>query len=160
VSLKDAIVVLGCRVARSGKAEGALRRRCERSAQAYHDGIAGQLLVCGGKLWSGRAEATVMRETLETLHVPAAAIHCELRSLTTAGNARFATPILRGLGARRVALVSCDFHLQRALGLFTAAGFECVGLACPSPVRGSRRVLRALAERTFRCWPRRIAWLD
>lgn len=134
---KDAIVVLGCRVGADGQAGGALLRRCRRAAAAFHDGLSPILLACGGRRWHGHAEADVMRRALSELGVPDAQVLCEARSLTTWGNAVHGGTVLRQLGARRIALVTCDFHQTRALRLFTEAGFDAVGLSCPSPVTAS-----------------------
>jgi uncharacterized SAM-binding protein YcdF (DUF218 family) len=138
---KDAIVVLGCRVGKDGRASGALLRRCQRAATAFQDGLGPLVVACGGRRWHGRAEAEVMRATLLEFGVPADRVVCELYSYTTRGNARHGGTLLRQLGASKIALVTCDFHLRRALWLFRSAGFDAVGLSCQSP-RGGQFLLR------------------
>lgn len=154
---KDAIVVLGCRVLPDGTPSAALRRRCERAAGAFHDGLARWVLACGGKRWNGRAEAHVMAQKLRELGVPEAHLELELESLTTAGNARQGGAILQRLGARRILLVTCDFHALRARGAFTALGFDAVVLPCQTPSQAEhlrRRACEPLFALLQRRWMR------
>lgn len=145
VSARNAIVVLGCRVSGDGRARGALLRRCRRAAQAFHDGLSDTVVVCGGKLWNGHAEARIMRETLVELGVPSNRIHCELQSLSTWGNAQHGGQLLRQLGVGKLLIVTCDFHLARALRSFAEGGFHVAGLSCDSGLSA-----RAWAARWFR----------
>jgi SanA protein len=147
---KDAIVVLGCRVSKDGRAQGALLRRCQRAAVAFHDGLGPLVVACGGKRWHGHAEASVMRKTLCDLGVPGDRVVCELHSTTTWGNAQYGAAILRTLGARRIAVVTCDFHQGRALALFARAGFDTIGLACSTPQTRGRRLGTLIREAVLR----------
>jgi uncharacterized SAM-binding protein YcdF (DUF218 family) len=155
--VKDAIVVLGCRVGRDGLPSGALQRRCERAAQAFHDGLAGLVLVCGGKAWHGHQEAKAMAEVLARLGVPPERVVCELESQTTWGNAVHGAKVLRRLGARRLVVVTCDFHQTRALSAFERLGFEAVGLSCPTPAGGGT-VRTRLKEAFFSFIQPGVAW--
>ena len=124
----DAIVLLGCRIGPSGRPMPAATRRAETAARAYHDGVAGVIVVSGGRRWGPHAEATALRHELVRQGVPGAAIVAELCSLSTHENAIFSAPILRRLGARTAAIVTCWWHLPRALENFRAAGVDVVGL--------------------------------
>jgi uncharacterized SAM-binding protein YcdF (DUF218 family) len=121
----DAIVVLGCALDREGKPSDALARRLLEAYGAWRRGVSGTVLVSGGRRWRGRAEAVAMNERLQALGVPAPALVDELSSLSTAQNALHCERIGRPLGLRTVALVTCDFHMARALRLFRARGFLC-----------------------------------
>lgn len=56
-------------------------------------------------------------------------------SLSTRGNARFTAGILHRTGLHEIALVTCDWHIPRAMALFTSAGFDVlpVGVRGPDP---------------------------
>jgi uncharacterized SAM-binding protein YcdF (DUF218 family) len=147
------IVVLGCGVGPDGVPNAALRRRIETGADAWNRGLAPAIIASGGRRWSGHAEALVMARELERLGIPSAAVHVELRSLTTQENAHYCRDLVRRLAGPVVAtaplpglvLVSSDWHLRRAVGDFERAGFRCAPLAAQSPPRAVSRV-RAVGE--------------
>lgn len=138
----DAIVVLGCRVA-EGSLSAPARRRVERGARAFHDGVAERIVVAGGRRWNRAQEADEFAQELARLGVPASVVLREDRSLTTAENARFTAELLAPLGAERVALVTCDWHMPRALWVFGRAGFA----ATPVPAQSPPVTLRERATR-------------
>jgi uncharacterized SAM-binding protein YcdF (DUF218 family) len=96
----------------------------------------------------------MLRHVLLGGGVPEAAITRELWSLTTHENAIFSAEILRRRGARRVAVVTCDWHEDRAIANFRAAGVD----AWPLPSVGIRR---GIMGRAYRFGHERICtWLD
>jgi uncharacterized SAM-binding protein YcdF (DUF218 family) len=129
----DAIVLLGCRIGPSGRPLLPAMRRAETAARAYHRGVAPVLVVSGGRRWGEHAEATALARELGREGVPESAIVEELCSLSTHENAVFSAAILRRLGARRAAIVTCWWHMPRALANFRAAGVDAV--AIPTEVR-------------------------
>lgn len=134
----DVIVVLGCRVHPSGAPTETARRRAARAAQAYAEEIAPWVLVSGGRRWGAHAEAYVIGEELVRCGVPQEALLYELCSLTTFENAIFSSAMLRCMGARRIAVVTCAWHMDRAVGNFRRAGadFEVQALAARVPPSG------------------------
>jgi uncharacterized SAM-binding protein YcdF (DUF218 family) len=142
----DALVLLGCRVA-AERLPGPAARRVARTALAYHDGSSARVVVSGGRAWVGLVEADVLAAELETAGVPRRALLLERASRTTLENARLTAPLLAELGARRVGLVSCDWHLARALWCFRRAGIVAEPVPAPSPrVSAFRRGLRGARE--------------
>ncbi len=131
----DALVVLGCRMLPGGEASPAARRRALAAARAYHAGEARLVVASGGRRWFGSAEALVLARELELLSVPREAVLLELQSLSTCENARHSAGLLRARGLRKVGVVTCDWHLPRALASFRAAELEPVGIPAPSPER-------------------------
>jgi vancomycin permeability regulator SanA len=86
-----------------------------------------------------------LQRRLVDLGVPRAAIVEELLSLSTFENAIFSAATLRALvpGSRpTAAIVTCPWHMARALASFRAAGVEALpfptGLARMSPLRRAR----------------------
>lgn len=145
----DVIVVLGCRVLASGEPSAAARRRAEAAALAFHRGVAPRVLTSGGRRWSGRVEARVLASELSKGGVPEAAIDEELWSLTTYENAIFSAAWLsRRYERPRVALVTCSWHMPRALRCFWGAGLDAVAVPAEAPSAGLVvRATRGTAER-------------
>jgi uncharacterized SAM-binding protein YcdF (DUF218 family) len=143
----DALVLLGCRVA-AERLPGPAARRVARAAAAYHDGSSMRVVVSGGRAWAGLVEADALAAELERAGVPRSALLLERASQSTLENARLTAPLLAELGARRVGLVSCDWHLARALWCFQRAGVVAEPMPAPSPrVPALRRGLRGARER-------------
>lgn len=137
----DAIVVLGCRVHAGGSPRGALARRIERAAAAYHEGHAPRVLASGGRVWGDAVEADVMAQGLEASGVPASRIVRERCSMSTRDNARFVTRLLARAGWGRIAVVTCPWHLERALLLFRREGIEADGLGAQPGEAGAWRTI-------------------
>lgn len=130
---RTAIVVLGCKVESDGRPSAALERRIAWGAAAFETGLGSAVIAAGGRRWSGFAEADVVARRLEALGVPTIAVYPELSSMTTAENALFATELARALGLSRLLVVTCAYHLPRALDCFRASGAVAGGISAPSP---------------------------
>ena len=144
----ERIVVLGCGVTAAGEPSPALQRRVASAAMAWRAGLAPVVIASGGRRWWGHPEALVMREALVALGVPPAAIQVELCSLTTRENAFYCHRLMsrdRALTQAQpeVVLVSCDWHLPRALANFERAGVHCKPYPAPAPRSGLWRLRRA-----------------
>src|SRR6185503_18091571 len=88
-----------------------------------------------------------LAEELVRQGVPREALLLERESTRTRENAKYTAALLEPLGLRRVGLVSCDFHMARALWCFRRTGLEPEPLAVPSPkLRLSRRIWRFVRE--------------
>jgi uncharacterized SAM-binding protein YcdF (DUF218 family) len=120
----DAIVVLGCRIAPSGRPAPPAARRAATAASAFHAGVAPLVVVSGGRRWGSHIEARAIGGVLLRSGVPAGAVVEELCSLSTCENAIFSAAILRRLGARRAAIVTCPWHMARAIANFREAGVD------------------------------------
>lgn len=124
----DAIVVLGCRIHSSGRPAPPAARRVAAAARAYRDGVAPWVIASGGRRWGAQIEARVLSAELRRAGVPKDVILEELWSLTTCENAIFSEVLLRRLGGRRAAVVTCPWHMRRALQDFRAAGVDAFGV--------------------------------
>lgn len=83
------------------------------------------VLVSGGAVYRGVAEASAMRAVLQ--HEFGVAVRwTEADSLDTAQNARRSARMLLPEGVRRIALVTDQLHMARARAEFAAAGFEVI----------------------------------
>jgi len=155
------LVLLGCRVVGPAALSPPARRRALRAAQALHAGMTGHILACGGKAWEGVRESDALCAFLREQGVPERALERESLSHSTRENAHFAAKLLLPRGVSRVWLVTCDWHMPRAMRCFAGAGFQPEPLPAPSPaiavgaefVRRTRErvclALDALATRGF-----------
>lgn len=135
----DAIVVLGCRALPTGRPGAALARRAEAAARAYHEGRAPLVVASGGRRWAGHAEARVIARALAEHGVPRSAVREELWSLSTHENAIASAAVVRGAAGRerpRVLVVTCAWHVGRAVSDFEAVGVEAVAVGAPGPAAG------------------------
>lgn len=140
-------VVLGCSVSPDGRPGAAAARRCEAAFELLRDGRVDAILVTGGRRWHGRAEADVMCGYLAVLGVPPERLHAEACSLNTFENAWFSSLLLRAMGAREVTVVTCDFHLSRAVRTFHRLGIDATGYPATTPaLTPTRRASFAVRE--------------
>jgi uncharacterized SAM-binding protein YcdF (DUF218 family) len=146
----QAIVVLGCRVrldARARLSPGALARRVEMGARTYLRVASADertvIVVSGGRRWGHDVEADVMARELALQGVPEPAIVRERCSLSTRENARFTADVLTRRCVARAALVTCPWHMERAVACFARAGIAvepvaASGVVVPWPSRAWR----------------------
>ena len=114
---------------------------------AYGEGLAPTVIVTGGRRWEGLVEADALAEALVERGVPREALLLERESGTTHENALKTARILSARELRSIGVVTCDWHLRRALYCFRRAGFDAVGLGAVSPpTTPGRRLLRTLRE--------------
>lgn len=92
---------------------------------------------------------------LQARGVPPEVLELELLSQTTAQNAWYCSKRAQTGAVRNIVLVTCEFHMPRALRCFEAAGFECEAFAAPGPGPGW---LLGLTERA-RNWVARQGWV-
>jgi uncharacterized SAM-binding protein YcdF (DUF218 family) len=142
------LVLLGCRVLGPAALAPPATRRAQRALQAFRAGGFARILACGGKAWAGVREADALGDYLIEQGVPEAAIERERWSRSTRQNAHYAARLLLPRGQRRVALVTCDWHMARALRCFRGAGFDAQPITTPSPaVPFAEVLLRSGRER-------------
>lgn len=144
----DALVLLGCRVEGLAELSAPARRRAERAALAYREAGPRFVIASGGRRWNGVCEADALGHTLIALGVDESAVVRERASLTTRENARYSARLLRERGVSTVGVVTCDWHLERALACFRREGVEAAGIPAASPpISPLEGRLRAWRER-------------
>jgi uncharacterized SAM-binding protein YcdF (DUF218 family) len=144
----EAIVVLGCALKAPGVLGAAAARRVERAFLARADGVAERIVVSGGRRWFGVSEAEAFGDALRRRGVPESSVLMELCSFSTAENASFTAELFQRHGLGRAALVTCDWHMPRALACFERVGFDCRPFPASSPELGALpRAKRRLRER-------------
>lgn len=154
----DVIVVLGCRPGDSQRGKAALGRRAARAARAFHDHSCSAIIASGGRRFGRTSEAEFLADELVGLGVPRDRIVRELCSLSTIENAWYSAELLRLGGYARPAVVTCDWHMPRALACFDWVGVAAIGLSAISPRRSfGTRLADFLEERGKRLLDRRAA---
>ncbi len=147
----DLVVVLGARVYPDGRPGPALQRRVERGARALRDGVAPVIVCTGGKRWNGHSEALRMREELLRLGIDDAQVLLEPFALSTAENALFSSRLMRLHGWRRAAVVTCPWHMERALHDFRRCGVQAEPMPTePGQAGPMRSWWRGTSERVSR----------
>ncbi|WP_370676923.1 YdcF family protein [Pleomorphomonas sp. PLEO] len=137
----DAILVLGHQLEDDGGLKPRLVARLEAARALAEASAKAPLVLTGGKLGTVRSEADAMANWLIARGLPAARLHLEEQATDTLENAAYSLPILRRIGAHRVALVSSTYHVRRSLILLHALadrrgdGMEFLHLAAADPSR-------------------------
>jgi uncharacterized SAM-binding protein YcdF (DUF218 family) len=144
-----AILVLGGKLTPSGSPSAGLARRCRAAAEAAALWPGLPVIACGGRRWGGVVEADAMARALAALAVDPARIERERLSLTTIENLVEGSARARARGgAGAIAIVTCDWHLPRALSIASALGIPAMGVPAPGNVAGTvARWVRATRER-------------
>ncbi len=143
----DAAVILGCRVETNGAPSCALERRAARALELLRSGLTTRLVASGGRAWGEHVEADAIARWLVERGVSRERILLERLSLTTVENAMFVAELAARHRLGTIGVVTCDWHLPRAMASFTDVGLSCVAIAAPSPeLPEKERRRRALRE--------------
>ena len=129
----DCIIVLGAHVWMDGRMSNALTYRCEAALDAWKEGVAPALIVCGGQgSDEPTTEAAAMYAWMLDHGVPESAVIAEDQSLNTKQNIANAMKIMEANDWQTAAVCTNNYHLTRALWLARDAGLEATGIAAPS----------------------------
>lgn len=131
----DCLIVLGAKLHPDGSMSRSLQCRCDAALDAWRRGVAETIIVCGGQVRDAPcSEASAMKRYMIAAGVSEACILMEDRSVNTFENMRNTRAIMEERGLARAALVTSDYHLERALWLCRVAGVNAKGgipAACP-----------------------------
>jgi uncharacterized SAM-binding protein YcdF (DUF218 family) len=143
-----AIFVLGGRVAPGGRATSLLTRRIEAGVGAARRWSSALVVACGGRAWEGAIEADVIARGLVAGGIDRDRVACDRVSFTTLENLREGAAIARSRGKMgRFAIVTCDWHLPRALAIAKRLGISALGVPAASGAPSlTTRLMRALHE--------------
>ena len=129
----DCIIVLGAHVWMDGRLSNALTYRCEAALQAWRDGVAPVIIVCGGQGDNEpEPEADAMRRWMIGHGVPEDRVIAEAASKNTRENLRNARAIMERRGDATCAVCTSNYHLRRALWQARDEGLTAMGIAAPS----------------------------
>ncbi|GAC67478.1 SanA/YdcF family protein [Gordonia soli] len=143
----DTALVLGALVT-DGRPGDYVRGRLDTVEQLYRTGRITRIINSGNGSAGDLGEPSVMRSVLEADGVPARAIVDDDEGFDTALSCRRARD---EFGARRVVIVTQDFHLARAIALCRDVGVDAVGVSaeceCPTLTYLRNHVREALLAR-------------
>lgn len=132
----DCLIVLGAKLHPDGRMSKSMQYRCDAALQAWRGGVAKTIIVCGGKVKDApRSEASAMADYLAERGVPRSAILLEDKSVNTYENLRNTRWIMGEKGLECAALVTSDYHLERALWLARVAGIDVSGIPAASSMK-------------------------
>ncbi len=120
----DAIVVLGA-AQYDGTPSPVLRQRLDHALDLYRDGVAGRIVLTGGKQAGDRfTEAYAGYRYLTGRGVPGDDLLVVTDGSSTWDSLRAAERVLRREGLDRVTLVSDSYHSRRLLGVAGEVGLD------------------------------------
>ena len=158
----DCIIVLGARVWPDGRLSNSLEYRCESALEAWQNGVAPEIIVCGGKgANEPEIEAVAMKRWLTARGVPEALIHTDETSANTVENLENARAIMQANGFATAAVCTSDYHLRRALWIARDAGIAATGIAAKSPKKLDTLISNRLRESCswVLYWLRKTGWI-
>ncbi|MFT3710295.1 MAG: YdcF family protein [Archangium sp.] len=138
-------VVLGARVYADGVASDALVDRVRVGVALLKEGRVERLILTGGSPDHRPTEADVMAKIARELGAPAEALVLETKSRSTFDNARFSVALLEP-SEREIVLVTCDFHVARALAQFRAHRLTVWPAPSPRVLDTSTRLMVTFKE--------------
>ena len=125
----DAIIVLGAKVNPDGQPSNVLTYRLDEAARLYREGLAKNIIVCGGQGKDEPAsEAETMAAYLAAQGIPESAIFPEAASRNTQENLLNAQAIMLDHGWNQSIVVTTNYHVRRALWLCGDLGIQAQGV--------------------------------
>jgi uncharacterized SAM-binding protein YcdF (DUF218 family) len=144
----DVIVVLGAGVQRDNTPSLAMRRRASHAADLWRQGYAPIIICSGGKPgFATRSEADACAELLlKEQGIPQSAVILEDKSRSTEENALFTHVVMQANGWQTAIVVSDNFHLFRAQGLFDNEGILVYASPAPDQAPADMYIIYLLRE--------------
>lgn len=125
----DVIIVLGAAVWPNEQPSPPLARRVTKAVELYKHGVAGHIIMSGGRGKHPPAEAVVMQRLAVNMGVPPDAIILEDSSSSTFDNARHCVAIMKQHHWKDALVVSDSYHILRSVFVFRALGRQARGVA-------------------------------
>lgn len=122
----DCVVVLGCLVREDGTPSAMLRDRLRRGVALYDDGAAPKLLMSGDHGREGYNEVEAMKAYAVAAGVPSADVFMDHAGFSTYESMYRARDVF---GAKKILVVTQEYHLYRALYIAEQLGLEAYGVA-------------------------------
>ena len=128
----DALIVLGAQVKPDGTLSLQLQWRLDAAVDAWRAHPC-WVVVCGARGSNEPVEeAYAMRDYLVSEGVPESWILTDAQSYNTRQNIRNAIALLEDKDVQRVAVVTSDYHVPRAMAIAEDEGLEACGIPAPT----------------------------
>ena len=138
----DCILVLGAGLQPDGKPSPMLSERIRTGVALYKAGASARLLMSGDHGTKGHDEVNAMKDAALAAGVPSEAVFMDHAGFSTYDSMYRARDIF---GAKKLVVVTQEYHLPRALWIARRMGLEAVGVACDTQ-RYSGQLYRELRE--------------
>ena len=138
----DCILVLGAGLQPDGKPSPMLSERIRTGVALYKAGASARLLMSGDHGTKGHDEVNAMKDAALAAGVPSEAVFMDHAGFSTYDSMYRARDIF---GAKKLVVVTQEYHLPRALWIARRMGLEAVGVACDTQ-RYSGQLYRDLRE--------------
>ena len=122
----DAILVLGAGVRSDGSMSDMLRDRMDRAIELYFEGASGKLLVTGDHGRDNYDEVNTMKQYAVESGVPSSDVFMDHAGFSTYETMYRAKEVFQ---ARKVVIVTQEYHLYRAIYIAEKLGLEAYGVA-------------------------------
>lgn len=123
----DCILVLGCQVRNNGVPSAMLEDRLRRSVELYDLGAAPKLLMSGDHGRTDYDEVNAMKQYALDAGVPPADVFMDHAGFSTYESMYRARDVFQ---AKKVIIVTQQYHLYRSIYAAEALGMEAYGVAC------------------------------
>lgn len=122
----DCIIVLGCQVRDDGSLSDMLHDRLWRSVQLYEAGVSAKLLMSGDHGQDHYNEVGAMKQYAVDRGVPSEDVFMDHAGFSTYETMYRAKEVFQ---ARKVVIVTQEYHLYRAIYIAEKLGLEAYGVA-------------------------------
>ena len=122
----DCVIVLGCKVKENGVPSDMLRDRLTRGVELYRLGAAPKILMSGDHGREDYNEVGAMKSFAEEAGVPSEDVFMDHAGFSTYETMYRAKEVFK---ARRVIIVTQEYHLYRSLYIAKKLGLEAVGVS-------------------------------
>ena len=122
----DCILVLGCGVRPDGQPSAMLADRLQRSVELYKAGVSQKLLMSGDHGQVNYDEVNVMKQYALKNNIPSQDIFMDHAGFSTYESMYRAKAIFQ---AKKVVIITQQYHLYRALYIANTLGLEAYGVA-------------------------------
>ena len=123
----DCILVLGCQVRNNGVPSAMLEDRLRRSVELYDLGAAPKLLMSGDHGRTDYDEVNAMKQYALDAGIPSEDIFMDHAGFSTYESMYRARDVFQ---AKKVIIVTQQYHLYRSIYAAEALGLEAYGVAC------------------------------
>lgn len=123
----DCIIVLGCKVESDGTPSPMLHDRLQRGIELYQAGAAPKLLMSGDHGQTDYDEVNNMKQFALAAGVPSEDVFMDHAGFSTYESMYRARDVFQ---AKKVLIVTQEYHLYRAIYAAEALGLEAYGVSC------------------------------
>ena len=144
----DCIIVLGCLVKNDGVPSDRLNDRIQKGVELYKLGASSKIIMSGDHGRPDYDEVNAMKQTAINEGVPSSDIFMDHAGFSTYESMYRAKEIF---GAKKIIIVSQEYHLYRAIYIAEALGIEAYGVSADFNVRKLERARCEIREILARC---------